>query len=130
MMVMYLLQHVYKTPLNYKFSLYTYGPYDEAVLNCIDSAERNKLIKLEQHVGSNNSYGYHIHAICEDKVVDVDLDYSINDVAEKFDGCRARDWELVAIIVYVYAAYKRNNLLIDKSVMCMRINSLKPHFKC
>lgn len=45
MFLVYLLQTAKKVPLGYRFSLYTYGPYDPTVLSDLSQAETLNAIK-------------------------------------------------------------------------------------
>jgi uncharacterized protein YwgA len=46
MKTLHLLQEAYGVPLGYRFSLYTYGPYDSAVMSDIDYAEASDALSV------------------------------------------------------------------------------------
>jgi hypothetical protein len=130
MKAMYLLQQVYKVPLDYEFSIYTYGPYDVEVLTYTDIAERDGLVRIDQYDLAEGSVGYKIYAKTSKSAESFPKEYTdaIDKIAKNFHGYTARKWELTATIVYVYNAYIMNGTSIGKSTLCNRVYELKPHF--
>jgi hypothetical protein len=130
MKVMYLLQQVYKVPLNYEFTIYTYGPYDVEVLTHTDIAERDGLIRINQPDLARGSIGYKIYPKASKHVERFPEEYSnaIDKISEHFQDYTARKWELAATIVYVHNAHMMNETSICKPALCERVHRLKPHF--
>ncbi|MCL2134315.1 MAG: hypothetical protein FWH37_02010 [Candidatus Bathyarchaeota archaeon] len=130
MKAMYLLQQVYKVPLNYEFSIYTYGPYDVEVLTYTDIAERDGLVRIVQYDLAEGSVGYKIYAKSSklDDNFPKECTDAIDEIVKNFQDYTARKWELTATIVYVYNAHIMNGTSMDKSTLCNRVYELKPHF--
>ena len=68
MKFMYFLQTLKRAPLGYRFTLYTYGPFDSKVLYDLDCAESLNAIHSEIEYNPNG-YGYKLavgdHAVLE-----------------------------------------------------------------
>ena len=59
MKMAYLLQEVYKVPLGYRFTLYTYGPYSSEVLSDLDRSKFREWVNVNYN---DNEVGYEITA--------------------------------------------------------------------
>jgi uncharacterized protein YwgA len=131
----YLLQTVRGVPLGYRFTLYSYGPFDSNVLSDLSTAESLRAVRssLTLYPGG---YGYQISKgesgdtflrdgaqFLEKHREDIDW------VLEQF-GCQgSADLELESTIVYVdrEAARKAERLSADQ--LTQRVRDVKPHFK-
>src|SRR5579863_9410428 len=59
MKYMYFLQVLRKVPLGYRFTLYSYGPFDSDVLADVETAESLGVLESSV-VGYSGGYGYQI----------------------------------------------------------------------
>lgn len=130
----YLLQTVRGVPLGYRFTLYSYGPFDSSVLSDLSTAEALRAVQsnLTFYPGG---YGYQISKgesgdsilrncaqFLEEYRKDIDW------VLEQFGSHRSADLELESTIVYVdrEAAKKAEWLSVDQ--LAQRVRDVKPHF--
>src|ERR1700733_8978318 len=60
MKYMYFLQTLRRIPLDYHFSMYSYGPFDSDVLADLSSAEALDIVKMNA-VEFSGGYGYQIY---------------------------------------------------------------------
>jgi uncharacterized protein YwgA len=137
MKLVYLLQSLKKTPLGYRFKLYTYGPYDAAVLDDLNYVESlgglKKTTKQYQ-----NGFCYIIHLDDESQVISQQIlvkakdflaehDTEIQSIVSDFSHFSASELELIGTIVYAQqelpAHYEQND---DEIVQ--RVKEIKPHF--
>ena len=61
MKFLYILQAVYKVPLEYDFEIYTYGPYCQTVMSDIEYAEFTDYIKVSPKSYPNGMNKYQIN---------------------------------------------------------------------
>ncbi len=134
----YLLQTVRKVPLQYRFTLYSYGPFDANVLSDLGTAENIEAVKSEElqyRGGYGGGYGYRIRTaertqatieagigLLEAHARDIDW------VIDEFGSHGNADLELESTIVFVdrEAARKPEQLSIDE--LASRVKQVKPRF--
>lgn len=133
MKLIFILQEVYKVPLGYRFSLYTYGPYCSDVLSDLDYSEAINGVKI-YHVVSEPG-GYNIEPsyeadgyIAKAKTFLDNHKGSINDMLKLFGKMTAKDLELRSTIVYIYKNYLKNRWEIDSTEIAGDVKELKPYF--
>jgi hypothetical protein len=131
----YLLQTVRKVPLGYRFTLYSYGPFDSSVLSDLSTAEvlravQSKLVFYPGGYGYQISKGERGDAVLRNgatflKKYRDDIDW----VFEHFGSHTSADLELESTIVYVdrEAARKAEQLSVDQ--LAQRVRDVKPQFR-
>lgn len=133
MKYLYILQEVFKVPLGYKFSLYTYGPYCSDVLSDLDYTEA--IDGVQVYSVDMGASGYSIEPTGKtDEYINKSYKFlskneeSINKVIELFGGMSARDLELRSTIIYLYKTYLRNEWEVDREEIISDVRELKPYF--
>ena len=130
MKLCYFLQEVKEVPLNYDFSLYTYGPFDSEVLADLQTAEELNILatEFEQYPGG---YGYSIGVgQLADKVRRQAREFllehleEIDWAAETLASKKPADLELASTIVFVF---KEKPSSSDDTLVKL-VRSVKPHF--
>lgn len=130
----YLLQTVRGVPLGYRFTLYSYGPFDSSVLSDLSTAETLRAVQsnLTFYPGG---YGYQIRkGESGDSILKEGAQFlenyrgDIDWVLEQFGTHGSADLELESTIVYVdrEAARKAERLFADQ--LAQRVRDVKPHF--
>jgi hypothetical protein len=130
----YLLQTVRGVPLGYRFTLYSYGPFDSSVLSDLSTAETLRAVQsnLTFYPGG---YGYQIRkGESGDSILKEGAQFldnyrrDIDWVLEQFGSHGSADLELESTIVYVdrEAARKAERLSADQ--LAQRVRDVKPHF--
>jgi hypothetical protein len=130
MKFVYFLSAVRKVPLNYSFSLYSYGPFDSDVLEDIDYAARLGALHVDVEYNPLG-YGYLIRPDAQADTVkafdanfvqehEADIDWVIN----LFGRFNASELELASTIVYV----KNEADAGGDEVVINRVHQIKPHF--
>jgi len=130
MKLLFFLQESKGVPLGYKFSLYSYGPFDSDVLADIATAERLNVLKSStvyypSGIGYEYSPGSDVKAVqmlAGDFLADrrAEIDWALN----HFAGKTSADLELLSTILYV--AKFHNPKTVDKLVE--QVELIKPHF--
>jgi hypothetical protein len=129
MKIMYLLQQVYKVPLEYNFSIYTYGPFDDSVLAYINATERDGLVDINRNPSSGGVSSYEISATPNfTNMLSEPYTPAIHELKKIFTGYNARKWELSSTIVFVYVVHARCQPYVKSDDVCDRVHKLKPHF--
>jgi hypothetical protein len=133
MKYMYLLQTLRGVPLGYRFTLYSYGPFDSDVLADLSIAEAFEAVKSELELYAGG-YGYRIRpdhnaGWLERRAGKLLARYGkdIDWVVKKFGLYTSSELELVGTIVYVdreVAGKKRVGL----DHVARLVHELKPHF--
>ena len=130
MKLLFLLTAVRDVPLDYRFRMYTYGPFDSEVLSDVDYAARLDALSVEME-RYPNGYGYVIQpgSAAEDIMNRArpfldehqrDIDW----VIETFTPLSATDLELLSTIVYVNRKHRVSSL--DEIVST--VHDIKPRF--
>ena len=130
MKLLFLLTAVRDVPLNYRFRMYTYGPFDSEVLSDVDYAARLDAISIEME-RYPNGYGYVIQpgsaaqAVMNRATPFLDAHrQDIEWVIETFEPLPAADLELLSTIVYVNREHRVSS--VDQIVST--VHDIKPRF--
>lgn len=124
----YFLQTVRKVPLGYRFSLYTYGPFDQEVLSDLTQAENQKLVKSTLVAYPNGSYGYEIEAKAQKaKGVTENFQDDIRWVLKRFGNYSASELEMASTIIFVDRSIKQRNEAIGLTELVRKVRGIKPH---
>ena len=131
MKLAYFLTTVRDVPLGYRFSLYSYGPFDSSVLQDVDLA--SNLGALRSHpVSYPTGIGYSIQpASRSDEVESLakafldEHEDDINWVIEEFGKLTATELELASTIVYID---RESSDAIAAPELARRVHDVKPHF--
>ena len=135
----YFLQVVGGVPLGYRFSLYSYGPFDSDVLSDLDAAESMGGVKssVEYFPGG---YGYRIEpGDRADRVKRLGESFidlydcilyakELQWVANEFGGRDASDLELASTLVYSDREAVRKSEHLTIAELARRVRDLKPRF--
>jgi hypothetical protein len=130
----YLLQVLRRVPLGYDFRLYTYGPFDAAVLNDLGQAEAFQAVTVRT-VEHAAGYGYEVRPGPAAEVVKAraqdwlgryqeDVDW----VVREFGDRTASELELLSTIVYVDRELAPSGRIATVSDLAQRVREVKPHF--
>jgi uncharacterized protein YwgA len=134
MKYLYFLQVLKGVPLEYNFSLYSYGPFDSDVLADLSTAESLNIVDVTP-VEFSGGYGYQIRAGCraasaKDKADSFlqshrrDLDW----LFATFGDLNSAELELASTIVYVDRELEDHNQTAAESDVAARVCEIKPHF--
>jgi uncharacterized protein YwgA len=133
MKYLYLLQKVYKIPLGYEYSIYTYGPYASEVMSDIDYAETKDIINIEEEDYKNGIRGYSItpshqaaDTIKREKKLIAKYEAPIQQMLSLFSEKNARELELSTTIVYVYSNFIENGWETEE--VPDDVKNIKPYF--
>ena len=130
MKYLFLLQQVYKVPLDYNFEIYTYGPYSSEVMEDMDFAKRQNIISME---AKSYEFGiaYSINANDYDsfhKDSDSPFKTEISELLRFFGHRTAKELELLTTIVYLYRNSRMNAWDCSKETIANDVYEIKPHF--
>lgn len=135
MKLCYFLQTLRNVPLGYRFTLYSYGPFDVSVLSDISSAETFGGI-ASKTVLYPSGYGYAISPSSKSRTVKALASefikrYSpdINWAIEQFAGLGSADLELLSTIVYVDRESAQAKAKQSADALAKKVQEIKPHFK-
>jgi hypothetical protein len=131
----YFLQTLRRVPLSYRFSLYSYGPFDSSVLSDISSAEALGGIESKT-VLYTGGYGYEISPARNCEFVKnlapefirkhgPDLDW----VIQQFGEFGSADLELLSTIVYADREIARAETSQPSDMLAKKVHEIKPHFE-
>ncbi|MGO9269618.1 MAG: hypothetical protein ACLQOO_05090 [Terriglobia bacterium] len=135
MKLCYFLQTLRSVPLGYRFTLYSYGPFDAGVLSDLSSAETLGGIESKTVLYAGG-YGYEISpaskrgavkALAPDFIKKHGPD--INWVIEKFGAFGSADLELLSTIVYVDRDSAQAKAKQTTDTLAVRVQEIKPRFK-
>jgi hypothetical protein len=130
----YFLQVVCDVPLGYRFSLYSYGPFDSDVLSDLDSTESMGGVKssVVYYLGG---YGYRIEPGDRAERVKQFSNAFLNEheqqlrwVIEEFRGWDASSLELASTLVYSDREAARRGERLSIMELSLRVRELKPRF--
>jgi hypothetical protein len=131
----YLLQTVRHVPLGYRFTLYSYGPFDSDVLSDLGTAENLEAVKSSV-VQYSGGYGYRItKADRTEATIDAGIGLlethasDIDWVMAEFGSHGSADLELESTVVYVDREAERNGKRLTISELAQRVKDVKPHFQ-
>jgi hypothetical protein len=130
MKLVYFLQTLRNVPLGYRFRIYTYGPFDDQVLDDLDRVEQQGAIS-SQYYECEHGTGYSIKADrravelagTANDAVGGDLDW----VVGRFGAWSAVDLEIASTIVFVDRANARAGKTSTGDDMARAVHAVKPH---
>ena len=134
MKLCYFLQVLKGVPLGYRFTLYSYGPFDSDVLSDLATAESFHAVesKLEVYPGG---YGYSIRKGEQaDKFIQDGQPFltsngdAIKWVLSEFGSLSSANLELKATIAYVDREAATKSKSISKQEMVRQVHDVKPAF--
>ena len=132
MKLAYFLTVLRNVPLGYRFSLYSYGPFDSAVLQDVDFGSSLGALSSKP-VRYSSGYGYSIQpGSSSDTIESREAEFldahetAINWVATEFGNRTANDLELLSTIVYVHREFA--GAPISNHELATRVHDIKPHF--
>jgi len=136
MKLTYLLQTVEGVPLGYNFRLYTYGPFDEDVLNDISQAENMQaVVSTMISFSGADGYGYEFASGATAGQVRALVAERINPyqdkmdwVIDKFGGRNAADLELLTTIIYADRDCLGRTPSVSLDELARRVREIKPRF--
>jgi hypothetical protein len=128
----YFLQTLRAVPLGYNFSLYSYGPFDSAVLSDLGEAETLGLI---EETSMPTGYGYKIKNCLSDEDLQelagqfldahrADVDWVITG----FGAASTQDLELDSTIIYVDREASEAGTRHSIGELTRRVGEVKPRF--
>jgi hypothetical protein len=134
MKYMYFLQTLRGVPLGYSFSMYSYGPFDSAVLADLSSGETLNIVDVTP-VEFSGGYGYQIRPGVRAEAAkrnaaqflskhreDVDWLFST------FGNFNSAELELASTVVYVDQELAERHERGSIDGVAQRVNDIKPHF--
>jgi uncharacterized protein YwgA len=134
MKLCYFLQTLRNVPLGYRFTLYSYGPFDVSVLSDISSTEALRGIESKTVLYSSG-YGYEISPASKSRSVkalapDFIKKYApdISWVVEQFGKFGSADLELFSTIIYVNRESAQAKAKLATDALADRVHEIKPHF--
>ena len=127
MKLLYLLQEGYGIDLGYSFSLYTYGPYDSAVMGDIDYASNIGVLDVKYQ----GDRGYEIKSGEDaDQIKDYQNEFkkkhsdSLEALFNHFGQCNAKELELRSTLVLI----ANDNPKITNEKLIEVLKKVKPRF--
>ena len=130
----YLLQIVRRVPLGYRFTLYSYGPFDSGLLSDLGTAETREAV-TSSVVPYSGGYSYHIkRGRRADAVVASGNEFlrenseSIEWVLTEFGSHSSADLELESTIIYADREAGRKGEKLPIPELAKRVKAVKPHF--
>jgi uncharacterized protein len=134
MKYMYLLQTLRGVPLGYRFTLYSYGPFDSEVLSDLSVAEALEAVESEVELYSGG-YGYRIRPAQNAKWLEEGsekllkkYEKDIGWVIRRFGSFNSAELELVGTIIYVDREARSPKDKIGLNQIAMLVHEVKPHF--
>jgi hypothetical protein len=122
-------------PLGYHFTLYSYGPFDSAVLDDLAYAEVLEAVD-EETVLYNNGYGYRISpgknpGYVQEKATDFlqEHEQDIAWVVREFGNYSAADLELLSTMIFVDREAARKGEALGAPELVRRVLTIKPRFR-
>ena len=131
--MVYLLQELENVSTNYKFSLYTHGPFTAQLFGDLDLVEALGAVKVQYRLSGYG--GYQISPSSESRAIqekapeflDENRD-AIDRVVDEFGGFSAKELELRSTIVYLDRETKRSKKSLDRSGFIGLVKKIKPRF--
>jgi len=135
MKLCYFLQTLRHVPLGYRFSLYSYGPFDSEVLADLDYAEAVGAISSEVVHFPSGAYGYRISPTGRAGLLENmgreflkehgdDLDWVITE----FSDLGSAELELASTIIFADREVARRGAKQKLKDLVDRVHAVKPHF--
>jgi hypothetical protein len=133
MKLMYFLQVLKKVPLGYSYRLYTYGPYDDQVLEDLRLATDQEAVSAQAFqwqggIGYKIKPGKNERQFIERAGKQLsDIDAQLDWVMLEFGNRSASDLEVISTVIYVdRAAAEEGEHLTEKQIV-ERVAEVKPH---
>lgn len=134
MKLLFMLKAVKGVPLNYNFSLYTYGPFDSEVLDDVAYAEQLGAIRSQVEVFPKG-YQYRFSKGEKAKdILDSNADF-LGKYSELFDwvlgefgGRDASELEMVSTLLFVDMAAAERKEKMSPDQLVSKVTEIKPHF--
>ena len=130
----YLLQTVRRVPLGYRFTLYSYGPFDSSVLTDLGNAEALGLVQSTLQAYPSG-YGYRIKSLVELEEAEEfarDLVHdnveSIDWVLDNFGSKNVAELEMETTIVFVDQGASSKAQTLAMTELIRQVHEVKPHF--
>jgi hypothetical protein len=130
----YFLQVVRGVPLGYRFSLYSYGPFDSDVLSDLDIAEALGGVKSSE-VYYPGGYGYKIEVgEGAERIKHLGAAFikehepQLRWIVDHFHGWDASSLELASTLVYSDREAERSGEVLTIRALSKRVRDLKPRF--
>jgi hypothetical protein len=134
MKYMYFLQTLRDVPLGYRFTLYSYGPFDSEVLADLGNAEALSAVESEPFLYPGG-YGYRIKpAVNSNWLQSRSSSFlskhksDIQWVVKEFGSLTSSQLELVSTIIYADREAAQWNEKITLQDLAKRVHEVKPHF--
>jgi hypothetical protein len=135
MKLCYFLQTLRRVPLGYRFTLYSYGPFDSDVLSDLDYAEELGAIHSQVVHFASGAYGYRISPTnradaLKEKAADFLEEYAadLDWVISEFGSMSSAELELASTIVYADREVLRRGSRQTMAELVRRVSDVKPHF--
>jgi uncharacterized protein len=135
MKLCYFLQTLRRVPLGYRFTLYSYGPFDADVLGDLDYAEAVDAITSKVVHYASGAYGYQISLsknaeALKTRAKDFLTQYcaDIDWVIKQFGDLGSGDLELASTIVFVDREVTHRGSNQSLKELIDRVHAIKPHF--
>lgn len=130
--LVYLLQEAKGMDLGYRFSLYSYGPFDADVLNDLESLCARGVVSQEIE-GYSKGYGYRIEPVdkdpSEEELTTVQRHAEeIDWVITEFGGYSAARLELMTTLLYVDREYGSRQEYVSDTELLESVRAIKPKF--
>ena len=133
MKLTYFLQTLKAVPLGYSFRLYTYGPYDEQVLEDLKVAETIGAVQIRAF-NWQGGFGYEItpgektdEIIRQASALIAPNENSLDWILSEFGKRTAIDLEVASTIVFVDRDTASNGKKLPISELIARVHAIKPH---
>jgi uncharacterized protein YwgA len=134
MKYMYFLQELRRVPLEYRFTLYSYGPFDASVLFDLSVAESLRAVKCKTVLYSGG-YGYEISADeksewlkCRAREFVNQHEEEIRWIMKKFSKLTSSQLELVSTMIYVDRQTSAKGKDTNLKSLARQVHEIKPHF--
>ncbi len=131
--MIYLLQELTGVPTNYRFSLYTHGPFTAQLLGDLDLVEALGAVRVQYVISGYG--GYRISPGSESQaILGKASDFlegnqaAIEMIVDEFGAFSAKELELRATIVYLDREVNRSKKNLDRSGFVALVKKIKPRF--
>ena len=135
MKYIFLLQRVYKVPLEYNYEIYTYGPYSSEVMEDIDYARHENVVSMTTVQYPSGYYGYNLNSTEKtDEYIYRESQFvslyseSIKKIIDMFGDKSVKELELSTTIIYIFNTYIENNWSYSINTISENVHEIKPHF--
>lgn len=130
--MMYILKDIFKVPCQYRYSLYSYGPYSDDLTNDLDYVDFLKGVtvswensKGEYHISPGVKCD-HIRQKAQNFLDDYETETS--KAVDEFGNKTANELEMIATIVYIDRYSKNNEETLSLDQIIERAEGMKPKY--